>query len=50
LLMRAPAQADFPGEFALAPNTDEVTFTREGGPHDAPITIDFYAVPVEAKE
>jgi hypothetical protein len=46
LLLRAPRRLDFPEPFALAPNSGEVTFLRNGGPADDPITIDFYSMAV----
>ena len=45
LLLRAPAGADYPDGFALAPNASEVRFT--GGPAEEPIEIEFYSVPID---
>lgn len=45
LLLRAPAGADYPDGFALAPNASEVRFT--GGPAEEPIEVEFYSVPIE---
>jgi hypothetical protein len=46
LLLRAPAEADSPEPFTLAPNSDEVTFLLAGGPAEDRITVDFYSMPV----
>jgi hypothetical protein len=45
LLLRAPKRVDFPGAYALAPDSETVTFIHESG--DAgELTADFYAMPV----
>jgi hypothetical protein len=49
LLLRAPPRVDYPDDFAIAPNADEVTFMRDGGPEDDTITIDYYSMPVRAE-
>jgi hypothetical protein len=46
LLMRVPPDADFPGAFALAPDSDTVTFLLEGGAADDPLSVDFFAMPI----
>jgi hypothetical protein len=49
LLLRAPAGADFPDGFALAPNPETVRIAREGGPADATVELDLYAMPVGSR-
>ena len=47
LLMYAPADADLPQPFALAPDPDKITLLREDTePGDEVLTYDFYEVPV----
>jgi hypothetical protein len=46
LLLRAPAETDFPEPFAIAPNADEISFLLDGGPAEDRITIDFFSMPV----
>jgi hypothetical protein len=48
LLISAPADADFPPPFALAPNAETLTFLRDGAAADGEITVEFSAVPVDA--
>ncbi|HEX6116090.1 MAG TPA: hypothetical protein VFY99_03250 [Solirubrobacterales bacterium] len=43
LLLRAPEGLDYPGEFGLAPNSDQIRFLTPGTDE---ITVDFYAVPI----
>lgn len=46
LLMSAPRDIDYPGVFALAPNSRTVTFLLDGSAAGDPVTVDFYAMPV----
>jgi len=45
LLVRAPKRADFPGAYALAPESETITFIDESG-GGGEITVEFYAMPV----
>jgi hypothetical protein len=45
LLLRAPAGADYPDGFALAPNAGTITFTG-GSPGDE-LDVSFYSIPIE---
>jgi hypothetical protein len=49
LLLRAPADADFPDPFRLAPDVDSLAIDSEGGfaTSDGPLEVEFFAVPIE---
>jgi hypothetical protein len=44
LILRAPAAIDYPGEFALAPNAEALTFLLDGEPAEQEIRAEFYAM------
>jgi hypothetical protein len=46
LLMRAPRRVDFPAPYALAPDTDTLTFLLDDRPAEDPVTVDFFSMPV----
>ncbi len=47
LLLHAPARADYPTPFTLAPNPGEMTFYLDNAAADDPISVEFLSLPIE---